>query len=140
MTGKIADPDFLSFILTQNDFILIIEDAEEVITNRKESNNSVAVSNLLNLSDGILGECIKVKILVTFNCEISAIDPALLRKGRLKLQHEFKQLTSDQANRLFKFLNINHETTESMSVGDIYSFNEENFRKEKVKERIGFGG
>jgi len=139
MVGKIADPDFLSFILTQNDFVLIIEDAEEVITNRKDSINPTAVSNLLNLSDGILGECIKVKILVTFNCEISEIDRALLRKGRLKLQYEFKKLEAAQANKLFKFLGINHETTEPMSIGDIYSFNEENFRKEKVKGRIGFG-
>lgn len=139
MVGKIADPDFLSFILTQSDFILIIEDAEEVITNRRDSNNPTAVSNLLNLSDGILGECIKVKILVTFNCEISEIDPALLRKGRLRLQYEFKKLQPEQANKLFEHLKIDHKTTEPMSVGDIYSFNEDNLRKEKVKGKIGFG-
>lgn len=139
LVGRISEPDFLSFLLNQTDFILVIEDAEEVITTRKDSNNPAAVANLLNLSDGILGDCLKVKILVTFNCKVGEIDPALLRKGRLKLEHEFGKLSIEQANKLFKHLGINHETKEPMSVGDIYSFEEENFRKEKEKAAIGFG-
>lgn len=138
LIGRIAEPDFLSFLLNQNDFILVIEDAEEVIATRKNSSNPAAVANLLNLTDGILGDCIKIKVIVTFNCDIEDIDPALLRKGRLRLQYEFKKLSSNQANKLFKFLNINHQTNEPMSINDIYNWGQENFRKEKIERAVGF--
>jgi len=139
LVNRVAEPDFLSFLLRQNDFVLVIEDAEEIITNRKDTGNTAGVSNLLNLSDGILGDCIRVKIVVTFNSEISNIDPALLRKGRLKIQHEFKKLDVLQANKLFKHLNIDFETKEPMNLSDIYGFNTDNYRKEKERVRIGFG-
>ena len=138
LIGRIAEPVFLSFLLNHKDFILVIEDAEEILATRRDSNNPAAVANLLNLSDGILGDCVNVKLLVTFNCELKDIDPALLRKGRLKLQHEFKKLDSLQANKLFKFLNISYETKESMSLSDIYNFKEENFKKEEIKRLVGF--
>lgn len=139
LVNRVAEPDFLSFLLRQNDFVLVIEDAEEIIMHRKDTNNTAGVSNLLNLSDGILGDCICVKIVVTFNSQISNIDPALLRKGRLKIEHEFKKLNPAQANKLFKHLGIDYETKESMSLSDIYGYNTNNFRKEKERVRVGFG-
>lgn len=138
LVNRVADPDFLSFMLTQNDFILVIEDAESVVKNRETTGNTSGVSNLLNLSDGILGECIKVKIIVTFNCKIDDIDSALMRKGRLRLQHEFTKLNVEDSNRLLKHLKFNHVTKEPMSLADIYGLEEENFKKEKVKTAIGF--
>ena len=139
LVSKIAEPDFLTFLLNENDFILIIEDAEEIITNREDTNNVAGVSNLLNLSDGILGDCLKVKIICTFNCELKDIDPALLRKGRLKLDYEFKKLEPVYANKLLKHLGFNYETKEAMSLAEIYSYDKENYRKEKEKGQIGFG-
>lgn len=139
LVSKVAEPDFLSFLLEQNNFILVIEDAEEIITNRKDAVNTAGVSNLLNLSDGILGDCIRVKIVVTFNCEMTDIDPALLRKGRLKLQHEFKKLEPAQANRLFKHLGIDKETNEAMSLSDVYGALSINYGQQKVKRSVGFG-
>ena len=139
LVSKIAEPDFLGFLLNERDFILVIEDAEEIITDRKDTNNTAGVSNLLNLSDGILGDCIKIKVIVTFNCDIKDIDPALLRKGRLKLKHEFKKLDIETSNKLLKHLNIDYITKEPMSVGDLYNFKDNNFKEEKVVPKIGFG-
>lgn len=135
---RVAEPDFLAFLLEESDFILVIEDAEEIITNRKDIDNTAGVSNLLNLSDGILGECIKVKIITTFNAKIDSIDPALLRKGRLKIRHEFLELPVDATNKLFKHLGINHESKIPMAIGNIYGFNEVDYNNEKVKDKIGF--
>lgn len=139
LVNRVAEPDFLNFLLTENDFILVIEDAEEIITNRQDTNNTAGVSNLLNLSDGILGDCIKVKIIATFNAKIDSIDPALLRKGRLKIKYEFGKLEPVLANKLLAHLNINHITKEAMSLCDIYKFQDANLNKEKPKEVFGFG-
>ncbi len=138
LINRVAEPDFLSFLLKQNDFILLIEDAEEIVTNREDTKNTAGVSNLLNLSDGILGDCIKARCIVTFNTEVKNIDPALLSKGRLKLEYEFGKLSPDQGNRLLQSLGSKRVVTEHLSLAEIYN-EEENFRKEKVTPVAGFG-
>ena len=104
--------------------ILIIEDAENIILDRKESvNPNQAVSNLLNLSDGLLGDAMRQQIITTFNCEISGIDPALLREGRLLVEHKFNKLSINDARKLCRSLNIDgaDEIEEPMSLAQIYA-------------------
>ena len=63
--------------------VLVIEDAERVISDRQGHGSSAGVSNILNLTDGILGDCLNIQIIATFNMARERIDSALLRKGRL---------------------------------------------------------
>ena len=50
MAKEISAPEFLPFIMEQQDSVLIIEDAENIIKDRNESSTpSQAVANLLNL-------------------------------------------------------------------------------------------
>ena len=82
--------------------ILIIEDAENIILDRKQETflSKQAVSNLLNLSDGLLGDAMHQQIICTFNCDVQGIDPALLREGRLVIEHKFDKLSAEKARRL----------------------------------------
>jgi hypothetical protein len=82
MAHKLADPDFMGFLMNYPDSILIIEDAENCLQKRDAGGNQ-AVSNLLNNSDGLLGDALKLQIVCTFNCRLDQIDPALMRPGRL---------------------------------------------------------
>jgi hypothetical protein len=102
--------------------ILIIEDAENVIRDRLDSGQkNQAVANLLNLSDGLLGDSLRQPIIATFNCEISKIDSALLRNGRLIVNHEFKKLPVDNAQKLSDRLGLKKEIVEPMTLADIYA-------------------
>ena len=106
------------------DSISIIEDAENIILDRKETRNpNQAVSNLLNLSDGLLGDAMRLQIITTFNCEMTAIDPALLREGRLIVEHTFTKLSTDNARGLCAKMNIPgaDTITEPMSLAEIYA-------------------
>ena len=106
------------------DSILIIEDAENIILDRKETRNpNQAVSNLLNLSDGLLGDAMRLQIITTFNCEMKAIDPALLREGRLIIEHTFEKLSVDSARRLGAEMNVPDadKITEPMTLAEIYA-------------------
>lgn len=105
--------------------ILIIEDAENIIQDRKRmiATTDQAVSNLLNLSDGLLGDAIHQQIICTFNCDIQGIDPALLRDGRLVLEHKFDKLTPENARRLCVQLNVpghGEDIREPISLAEIY--------------------
>jgi hypothetical protein len=121
MTASISSPDFLPFMLQNTNSILIIEDAENIIKSRdsKESTTQ-AVANLLNLSDGLLGDSLHQPIIATFNCELNSIDSALLRKGRLISQYEFGKLSIENGQKLSDQLGFTSKITEPMTLADIY--------------------
>ena len=106
MASAIADPSFIPFLMKYPDSVLIIEDAETVIKDRNITGNNNSVSNILNLTDGILGECLKIQIVATFNTERTQIDKALLRKGRLITDYKFKNLNVKKTNKLLKKIGI----------------------------------
>ena len=125
------------FLIQNSNSILFIEDAEKVITDRN-TNGSIGVSNILNLTDGILSDILNIQIVATFNMDKKKIDEALLRKGRLIAEHKFGKLTATESNGLAKHLGIkDFITSEPMTLTEIYNIEEEMFREEK-KSKIGF--
>ena len=62
----LVSPSFLSFMMTQKNCVLIIEDAESILRSRKGGQNH-AVSNILNLTDGILAEMLGIQIICSLN-------------------------------------------------------------------------
>jgi SpoVK/Ycf46/Vps4 family AAA+-type ATPase len=104
MAEMLSEPSIIPFLMDHKNSILIIEDAEKVIGDRESGNVSASgVSNILNLTDGILGDCLNIQILATFNMKREKIDQALLRKGRLIAEHKFTKLSVEETNNLLKF-------------------------------------
>ena len=137
----ITTPGFLNFMLDHKNSILLIEDAEKVIRSREgEGGNPEGVSNILNLTDGVLGDCLNLFIIATFNTPREKIDKALIRKGRLVAEHHFEELTAEQANIILKKMGSKRIAEKNMTLAEIY--NEEGGMEEKEKEsekkRIGF--
>ena len=137
----ITSPNFINFMLEHRNSILLIEDAEKVVRSRDgEGGNPEGVSNILNLTDGFLGDCLNLFIIATFNTPREKIDKALIRKGRLVADHHFEELTADQANIILKKIGSKRITKEPMTLAEIY--NEEGGMEqkeaEKNKKRIGF--
>lgn len=134
MATQFSNPDMIPFLMMYPNSIIIIEDSENIIKKREHGNDQ-SVSNLLNLSDGILGDCLKFQIICTFNTDKSDIDDALLRKGRLIDSYEFDKLTTDKANQLLKKLG-HEETDKPMRLSDIYNPGGNSF--DDVPISIGF--
>lgn len=135
LAGQIADPDLIKLLIDNPDSVLIIEDAENIIMQRTAGQES-AVSNLLNISDGLLSDFLNVQLICTFNSPISLVDDALLRKGRLIAKYEFKKLNKDKAQRLSDKLGFTHHFEESATLADI--FNQHEPSAIVVKNHIGF--
>jgi len=138
MVDVLATPEFIPFMMKYPNSILIIEDAEKVVRNRNGNGNETAVSNLLNLSDGILGDCLKTQIVATFNTDRNLIDKALLRKGRLIAEYMFDDLCIDKTNKLFKSLGIKYKPNKSMTLSDIYNYEDNLGIENNKKIKIGF--
>lgn len=99
MAEMLSDPSIIPFLMNHKNSILIIEDAERVISDRQTNGSAAGVSNILNLTDGILGDCLNIQIIATFNMDRERIDPALLRKGRLVAEHKFDKLSVEETNK-----------------------------------------
>lgn len=138
MTESLSDPSIIPFLMDHKNSILIVEDAERVIADRELNGSSMGVSNILNLTDGILGDCLNIQIIATFNMKREKIDPALLRKGRLIVEHKFTKLSVDECNDLLLHLGKNHVVNNEMSLADIYNIDEEIFKTDNKKTSIGF--
>jgi len=138
MANILTSPEFIPFIMKYPNSIIIIEDAEKVIRSRESGGNNEATSNILNMSDGILGECLKTQIIATFNIDRENIDKALLRKGRLIAEYEFNELDVDKSNKLLKKLNIDFTTKEPMLLTDIYNYEDNIGINDNKKQKIGF--
>ena len=137
MAEMLSEPSIIPFLMDHRNSILIIEDAERVIADREGNGSPSGVSNILNLTDGILGDCLSIQIIATFNMKREKIDQALLRKGRLIAEHKFENLSVENTNKLFKHINKDVVTTIPMSLADIYNIDVEVFRATN-KTKIGF--
>lgn len=138
LAGSLDSPKFLNFLVDQPNSVLIIEDAEDLLTSRENGNVS-SISMLLNLTDGMLGESLGIQVICTFNAPLVNIDKALLRKGRLKVLYEFKPLSIMKSIALLKKLGVNDRIiNEPMTIADIYNIRENKFELKTSKKVIGF--
>lgn len=140
----INDPDVLGMMVRRKKAVLVLEDAEKILTSREAGDNPF-ISTLLNLSDGIMADILKTAIIVTFNSNEKNIDKAIKRKGRTMVDYKFEKLTVDDAKKLAKALKFKKEhideITEPMTLTDIYNLKDENsyLNKEEEEEKfIGF--
>ncbi|MEO7312459.1 MAG: AAA family ATPase [Chitinophagaceae bacterium] len=136
IAGDITSPDFIQLLVNNPNSVLIIEDAENVIMDRKISNNA-AVSNLLNISDGLLADFLNVQIICTFNSSLTLIDSALMRKGRLIARYEFGKLGIAKAQRLSDHFGFTETITQPMTIAEISNPGETRYEPKQVSV-IGF--
>lgn len=137
LIDSLTDPSFIPLLSDYNGSVIIIEDADEAIKSRKTGGASV--DKLLNLADGILSDFLGIQFICTFNCPITTIDDALLRKGRLIFRHEFNKLTKEKAQVLSDHLGFRNKIDKEMSLAEIYN-QEGKFGEDEKKDdkRIGF--
>ena len=138
MIEALNSPEFLPFISDQPNSVLILEDCESLLVPRESGfNNGSALSNLLNLGDGLLSDALSVNVICTFNAGIKKIDDAILRKGRLLARYEFKELEINKAQSLANKIGKNITIEKPMTVSDIYNLEGRSFENPAVKS-VGF--
>lgn len=132
----IDSSEFIEFISTCKNAVFILEDSECLLKTR-EGNNNTAMQSLLNISDGILGDSLKLKFICTFNTDLTNIDKAILRKGRMRVKYEFKDLKKNKVEKIFEKLGIDKLLAKDMPLCDAYNFLEDN-GNDTTKNKIGF--
>ena len=137
MAKCITDSSLISILIDNPNSIFVIEDAENIIVDR-ETHGGSAVSALLNISDGLLSDCLNIQIICSFNTDISKVDNALMRKGRLIAKYEFKELETAKAQLLSNKLNFDTKIYKPMTLTEIYNQQDMDFQERKQRQAIGF--
>lgn len=78
--------------------LVVIEDAGEFLIPDANKRAGQGLSRLLNLSDGLVGQGLKLLILMTTNEEAEQLYPAVTRAGRCLSHVEFHGFTGDEAD------------------------------------------
>ena len=136
IAAHMAEPEFIAFMMENKDSIFILEDCEQVLMSREENRFGGAISNILNMSDGLMSDIFNIKFICTFNTDINNIDEALLRPGRCFVNYEFKPLEAEKASKLLESLGYKIDKPREMTLAEIYNYKEDNIVQKPKK--IGF--
>lgn len=136
MVSVISQPSFISFMLDNRGCVLLIEDAEEILSVDRNS----GTQNILGMTDGFLRDCMGMRIICTFNCDLKKVDPALLRKGRLYLEYRFGELSIKDGQRLADYCELDITIDKEMTLADIFNYHKDNTSTKSFEDRLmGFG-
>ena len=140
--GILTKPDFIGFWAKERQsyadrkLAVILEDADAALMTRA-SDNREQVSAILNLSDGMLGDFLRLQIICTINCRAAEIDQALLRPGRLLCHRVFERLDPEQATRLASSMGKVLPQARDYSLAEVFAGNGD---RVMTRPHIGFGG
>jgi hypothetical protein len=138
--GILSKPEFIGFWTDQRSnysekkFAVILEDSDGALMTRGTDNRD-QVSALLNLTDGMLADFIRIQIICTINCSAADIDQALLRPGRLICHRVFGRLDYAQAARLAESLGRKLPQAHDYSLAEVFAGQDTD---EINRPRIGF--
>lgn len=99
--------------------VVILEDAETLLMQRADDNQD-RVSDLLNMSDGLLGDALKLQVICTVNSGLDNMDPALMRPGRLIDRYQFERLPPQLAVALAEAKRLPIAPSPDYSLAELY--------------------
>ena len=139
MIGSLTDPAFISLLIGNKNSVLVLEDCENYIAERTAFNsNTDVVSSILNIADGMLSDVLECQLICTFNSDISKIDSALLRKGRLIAEYKFKELTIEKCNKYLQSTDRNFVVDKPYSLAELTNIDIKELKEQNKQTKIGF--
>lgn len=124
MVRVLTEPEYFDFLLNNKNSVFIIEDIDNLDYEyfwEKDNYFNFPISNLLNITDGMLSDCLHIQIICTFNSDSSNSIKKSLPGSKLISQYEFKELETNKSQSLSNKLGLNVNVDNPMSLEEIYS-------------------
>ncbi|WP_025272692.1 DUF5925 domain-containing protein [Haloglycomyces albus] len=97
--------------------LMIIEDCDELIRGEAKESAGQALSRLLNLTDGLLGQGREILVAITTNERLDRLHPAVVRPGRCLAQIEVGELSKSEASQWLEGQTV----TRPMTLAELYA-------------------
>ena len=101
--------------------LVILEDAGDLIASDARSVTGQALSRLLNVADGLLGQGTRTLVLITTNEPVKRLHPATRRPGRCLADIEFTALSIEEANAWLACHNDDRRVTHPTTLAELFA-------------------
>jgi hypothetical protein len=119
--------------------LLILEDSGELLSIDAKERQGQTISRLLNIVDGLIGQGLRLLILITANEPLRTLHPALSRTGRCASVVEFAAFTPDEAAAWLAARGTATGSASSGTLSDLYAaVGDDDRRTTSAQRRVGF--
>jgi Domain of unknown function (DUF5925)/ATPase family associated with various cellular activities (AAA) len=118
--------------------LLVMEDTGELLSADARERTGQGLSRFLNVVDGLIGQGLRVIVLVTTNEEIKKLHPAVARPGRCAANVMFDALSREEASEWLSVHGVDEESRGARTLASLYAQAEGRDPSEMVL--VGFGG
>jgi hypothetical protein len=101
--------------------VLVLEDAGELIQADARAATGQGLSRFLNVVDGLIGQGLRVLVLVTTNEEVRRLHPAVARPGRCAANIEFGPLPADEATSWLATHGVEEAAKAPTTIASLYA-------------------
>lgn len=106
--------------------VIVLEDSGELLAADAKERTGQALSRLLNVVDGLIGQGLRILVLVTTNEELKRLHPAVARPGRCAAQITFERFDRDDALDWLLAVNLDVPTSMSTpSLAELYAIRDD---------------
>lgn len=100
--------------------LLVLEDTDEFLAADAKRRSGQALSRLLNLSDGLIGQGLNILILITTNEPITSLHPAVSREGRTIANIEFAPFPASEAQQWLEAKGLSNGKVSEKTLAELY--------------------
>ena len=101
--------------------LLVLEDTGELLQPDAKAIIGQGLSRFLNVVDGLIGQGLRVLVLVTTNEEIRKLHPAVARPGRSAANVRFDSLSDQEAGTWLATHGIETDVSSSATIAELYA-------------------
>lgn len=117
--------------------LLVLEDTGELLTPDAKTVIGQGLSRFLNVVDGLIGQGLRVLVLVTTNEEIRKLHPAVARPGRCAANVSFTSLSREEAAAWLSKRDSGASVSEPATIASLYALADDGGAQ--PKQSVGFG-
>jgi hypothetical protein len=101
--------------------LLVLEDTGELLTADAKERTGQGLSRLLNLVDGIVGQGLRLLVLVTTNDPLRRLHPAVARPGRCAARIEFERFSAEEASAWLAARGAREPTSGAATLAELFA-------------------
>jgi hypothetical protein len=117
--------------------LLVLEDTGELLTPDAKTVIGQGLSRFLNVVDGLIGQGLRVLVLVTTNEEIRKLHPAVARPGRCAANIAFSPLSHEEASAWLSGRGADATVDGAATIASLYALADDDGAQ--PKQSVGFG-
>jgi Domain of unknown function (DUF5925)/ATPase family associated with various cellular activities (AAA) len=124
--------------------MLVLEDCDELLSADAKERAGQGLARLLNLVDGLIGQGLKIAVLITTNESLGAFHPAVMRPGRCGAVVAFELFGREEATEWLRRHDESLEAPGRVSLADLFAIRDghrpTSAPAPRPREPIGFAG